>query len=241
MSENYSDTPRHGITKETPKNILLNAATIHAGLSCGTHYKVTNDTTPSSGTEYYTKTGSDYTKFTGSTFVQGNTYYVKYTGWNFAETIIGATQGGTKISIKPEIKDIEVDGALVKVKGLAVKMGETASIETTYAEVTAKNIASALVGSITHTQTSGFKGDVISPKKHIEEGDYISGFGVVGYRTDGRPLAVIFDYALCTSGFETETKNKEAAVVKATFECYADIGSGCDTLPYKIYDFDEEQ
>ena len=53
---------------------------------------------------------------------------LKYTSnaWNFAASIIGATSGGSKLSIKPEITNIEVDGALVKTKGLTVrhKMGK---------------------------------------------------------------------------------------------------------------------
>ena len=41
--------------------------------------------------------------------------------WNFEESLICATSGGSKLSIVPEFTDIEVDGALVKVKGLTVK------------------------------------------------------------------------------------------------------------------------
>lgn len=38
-------------------------------------YAVTTDTAPQSGKEYYTKSGNTYTKFTGSSFVEGTTYY----------------------------------------------------------------------------------------------------------------------------------------------------------------------
>ena len=69
----------------------------------------------------------------------------KYTSnaWNFAESLIGATQGGSKFSIVPEISDIEVDGALVKVKGLAVKTGETATLEVNFVELTPEILAMA--------------------------------------------------------------------------------------------------
>ena len=45
--------------------------------------------------------------------------------WNFDESIVGATSGGSKLSIIPEITKVEVDGALVATKGLTVKTGET--------------------------------------------------------------------------------------------------------------------
>ena len=74
----------------------------------------------------------------GLTFTDGK--------WNFEESLIGATSGGTKITIVPEFKDIEVDGALVKVKGLAVKIGETATMETNMVELTPDWIKMAIVG-----------------------------------------------------------------------------------------------
>jgi hypothetical protein len=40
---------------------------------------------------------------------------------------------------------------------------------------------------------------------------------------------------LCTSGFESEGKNKEAGVGKYTFTSHADITSDLQTLPVKIY------
>lgn len=158
-----------------------------------------------------------------------------YTGgkWNFAESLIGATSGGTKISIVPEFKDIEVDGALVKVKGLAVKIGETATVETNMVELTADWIKMTVVGENGTSEYDGY--DVIESKRQLEDGDYIENFGFIGKKMDGTPVIIIFDYALCTSGFEHEGKNKENGVFKATFECYAELSSEADILPYHIY------
>lgn len=153
--------------------------------------------------------------------------------WNFEESLFGATSGGTKISIVPEFKDIEVDGALVKVKGLAVKIGETATVETNMVELTADWIKTTVVGQ---NGTSAYDGyDVIESKRQLEDGDYIENFGFIGKKMDGTPVIIIFDYALCTSGFEHEGKNKENGVFKATFECYAELSSEADILPYHIY------
>lgn len=153
--------------------------------------------------------------------------------WNFEESLIGATSGGTKISIVPEFKDIEVDGALVKVQGLAVKIGETATMETNMVELTADWIKMAVVGQSGESEFDGY--DVIESKRQLEAGDYIKNFGFIGKKMDGTPVIIIFDYALCTSGFEHEGKNKENGVFKATFECYAELSSEADILPYHIY------
>ena len=59
--------------------------------------------------------------FGAGTIHKGLKYDASKKAWNFAESLIGATSGGTKLSIKPELKDIEVDGELVKVKELTVK------------------------------------------------------------------------------------------------------------------------
>ena len=153
--------------------------------------------------------------------------------WNFEQSLIGATSGGTKLSIVPEIKNIEVDGANVKVKGLTVKVGETATIETNMVELTPDWIKMSVIGQ---EGVSAFEGyDVIESKRQIEDGDYIENFAYVGKYLDGRPVIIIFDYALCSTGLEVEGKNKENGVYKATFECYAELSSEADILPYHIY------
>ena len=168
-------------------------------------------------------------------FIQNKTYFEKYTGWNLISTVIGATSGGTKLSIIPEFSDVEVDGATVKVKGLAVKTGETAKVEANIIEVTPEILKMMVVGALnTGGEISSRYTEIISNQK-ISEGDYIENLGFVGKTLDGRDIVVIFEYALCTSGLEIEGKNKEATVIKATFECYADLTNNPVTLPYHIY------
>lgn len=187
----YEEIKSSGITEQTPKNIMLHAATLHKGL----------------------------------TFVDGK--------WNFEESLIGATSGGTKVSIVPEFKNVDVDGAMVKVKGLAVKIGETATVETNMVELTPDWIKRTVVAQ---NGTSAFEGyEVLESKAQLTDDDYIENFGIIGRKADGTPMVIIFDYALCTSGFEYEGKNKENSVFKATFECYAALSSKADTLPYHIY------
>lgn len=153
--------------------------------------------------------------------------------WNFAESLIGATSGGAKASIVPEVTDIEVDGALVPVKGLRVKTGEKATIEVNFVEMTPEIIKMSVIGAESVSET--FEGySEITSKARIEEGDYIENFAYVGKKTNGEPIIIIFDQCICTSGFETEGKNKEASVFAGVFECVADLTPEADTLPWHI-------
>lgn len=161
---------------------------------------------------------------------------LKYTGnaWNFDSTIVGATSGGSKLSIVPEITNIEVDGALVKAKGLTVKTGETASMEINFIELTKDIIKTATIGA-DGTSDDATNYDVIESKANITTGDYWENIAFVGKTLDGKNIIAIMDNALCTSGFEQEGKNKEGAVGKYTFECHAELTSDLDTLPWHIY------
>lgn len=187
-----SEFKSHGITADTPKNIVLGAGTIHAGLTCTT------------GT------------------------------WNATESIIAATSGGNKLTITPEITDVEVDGANVKVEGLAVKTGETATLEVNIVEFTGDTLSMAVLAEEgDDANATGY--DMIKSKDRIAAGDYIENFGFVGKTIDGQPIIVIFEKALCTSGIEWDAKAKEAGVLAATFECYGPITGSLESLPWKIY------
>ena len=76
---------------------------------------------------------------------------------------------------------------------------------------------------------------MITSKPNIEKGDYWDNIAFVGKTLTGRPIIVIMDNALCTSGLSIEGKNKEAGVGKYTFRCSQKIGGDLTTLPYKIY------
>ena len=153
--------------------------------------------------------------------------------WNFEESLIGATSGGSKFSIVPEFMDIEVDGALVKVKGLQQKVGETATMEVNFIEMTPELLSMCVVGDV--AESEDYEGySQITSRARLNENDYIQNLGYVGKKTDGTPIIIIFEQAICTSGLEVEGKNKEAGVFAGTFECVADISPEADTLPWRI-------
>lgn len=158
---------------------------------------------------------------------------LKFTDGKWAGDCIGATSGGGKISIVGEYMDIEIDGAKVKVKGLTLKQGGTASMEINMVELTTDTLKMTTLFEVGESDAEGFT--MLKDKATIVEGDYLENFGFVGQTLDGRQIIVIFEWAICTSGFELEGKNKENSVIKATIDAVADIESDLDFLPVRIY------
>ena len=146
--------------------------------------------------------------------------------------IIGATQEGGTLTITPEIFAPELDGATVAVKELQYKVGETAQMEVSFAELTSDLMARMVFGKIGDSTDENY--DVITSAE-IRAGHFYDGFGFYGKFTDGRPIIILFKNALCTSGFTTDAKNKTNSVFKGTFACMSDIEYSTTKLPYAIF------
>lgn len=228
----------------TPDNIILGAGSIHKGLAIATEdlYRITYDTTFKTGKTYYTRSGTEgsYTyseaTVTTGTAVTADTYYEKIVAvgeFNFETSKIGATSGGSTVTITPELFDIDADGATVKVKGLTQKIGEVATIAVNALEFTKDFIKMTVVGQDGTSAFTGF--DVIESKEVIEQGDYLDNFAYVGKKLNGDPFIIMFDSAICTTGLVLEGKNKENSVFSSTFECVADLTENTRKLPYHIY------
>ncbi len=229
-----------GLTADSVKNMVFGAGVLFKNFSTtGTHYKKTFDKTPLSGKEYYYMSGGSsggvsYTLFDGTAFTSGTTYFEKYEGYGGDK--IGATQGGAKASITPEYTDIDVDGVLVKMEGLTRKTGEKGTIEATVIDMSPQNMAMAVNGTVSYTGTTTSTENSIMTNSDISSGDYITNLALVAPLTGTNDLiAVIFSKALCTSGFEINTQNKNVSGNKFTFEAYAEQSDvNVDTLPVEI-------
>ena len=157
-------------------------------------------------------------------------------GWT--GTVLGATSGGSSIKIVNEIKDIEIDGALALAMGLAIMQGGSGEAEVNFAELNADILKMTTLGEVLSEGDTGYvEGfDCIQTKSAIQKGDYVENLGFVGYTADqSKMIIVILDYALCKSGFQLDPKNKENAVVKATFTAYGDLDTNLDKVPIRIY------
>lgn len=172
--------------------------------------------------------------FGAGVFFDGVTYDEKVapTEAEMLAGIVGATQDGGKLTITPEFFAPELDGAMVAIKELQQKVGETATIEASMVEVSPERAAKAVIGEINSTTDGKF--DVIT-SANLRSGHFYSGFGYYGELLDGRPFICIFKNALCTSGFSLESKNKENSKFTGTFECQSDLDYGVTNLPYALF------
>lgn len=169
--------------------------------------------------------------FGAGTIHKGLTY--SEGSWNFASSLVGATNGGSKFSITPEVHKIAMDGANVNVKGLTVKTGETAEMEVNFGEFSKDILTSAVLGELGTSEDEAY--ELIQSKQDIEEGDYWDNIAFVGRTVEGKNIIVILNNALCTSGFSSEGKNKTEGTASLKFECYQELDGNHDILPYKIY------
>ena len=146
--------------------------------------------------------------------------------------IIGATQEGGTLTITPEFFAPELDGATVPIMELQNKVGETAQMEVSYAELTADLMSHMVIGNVTESTDKEY--DVVT-SSNLKTGHFYKGFGFYGEFLDGRPMIILFKNALCTSGFTTDSKNKTNSIFKGTMACHADIAYGTTKLPYAIF------
>ena len=160
---------------------------------------------------------------------------LKYTTntWNFDESCVGATKGGSSLKITPSFYKIEPDGSTVAIKQFNKKIGEVATLEVNFLELTADLIKSATIGQDGTSQDTNF--NLIESKDAIAEGDYWDNIAFVGETADGENIIVILDNVLCTSGLGLDSQNNAESVGKYTFECHADANESLTTLPWHIY------
>lgn len=158
---------------------------------------------------------------------------LKYENGKWYGDLLGATSGGAKVHISSDFKPIEVDGAIVNVRGMTLKQGEEAYIEANLIEMTPDILLMTMVGKKLDAEISGY--DLYTTKALLEDSDYIDNIAAIGTLSDGREIIVIMENMLCTSGFEADTKNKDKSVLKCKFECSAGFDDAHDTLPVFIY------
>lgn len=146
--------------------------------------------------------------------------------------IIGATQEGGTLTITPEFFAPELDGATVSVMELQNKVGETAQMEISYAEMSADLMSKMVIGAVGASTDGDY--DVVT-SSILKKDHFYKGFGFYGEFLDGRPIIILFKNALCTSGLTTDNKNKTNSIFKGTMACQSDIAYGTTKLPYAIF------
>lgn len=179
------------------------------------------------------KTG--YSKETPNFYLLNAGAWVKNLKWDKATSkwsfdLIGATSGGSKITIKNTYRQVEVDGVFTTPVGSDMIEEAEATAELNFIEMTLENLKMILLAD---SSESGSGGDfppgytIIKPKAKISTTDYVENMAYVGTLAgSNKPIIIIFHYAICTSGLEVEPKDKEEAIYSVTFEAR----TGADNL-----------
>lgn len=140
--------------------------------------------------------------------------------FNFSETLLCATSGGNSLEITSTLYDVPIDGVGVKVYGGVVKTGETGTLTVNALDMTPELLNHALFTDLTDSQ--GAKDYLVGTTgQKIEEKHWIDKLAYVGETLKERkPIVIIFDKAICTSGAKVDGKSFEASVLPLTFGAY---------------------
>lgn len=146
--------------------------------------------------------------------------------FNFKETLLCATSGGNSLEITSTLYDVPIDGVGVKVYGGVVKTGETGTMTINALDMTPELLNHALFSDLAESQ--GAKDYLIGTTgQRIEEKHWIDKLAYVGETLkDRKPIVIVFDKAICTSGAKVDGKSFEASVLPLTFEAYRPYSDG---------------
>lgn len=146
--------------------------------------------------------------------------------FNFKETLLCATSGGNSLEITSTLYDVPIDGVGVKVYGGVVKTGETGTMTINALDMTPELLNHALFSDLVESQ--GAKDYLVGTTgQKIEEKHWIDKLAYVGETLkDRKPIVIVFNKAICTSGAKVDGKSFEASVLPLTFEAYRPYSDG---------------
>ena len=146
--------------------------------------------------------------------------------FNFKETLLCATSGGNSLEITSTLYDVPIDGVGVKVYDGVVKTGETGTMTINALDMTPELLNHALFSDLVESQ--GAKDYLVGTTgQNIEEKHWIDKLAYVGETLkDRKPIVIVFDKAICTSGAKVDGKSFEASVLPLTFEAYRTYSDG---------------
>lgn len=146
-------------------------------------------------------------------------------------TLLGATSGGNEFVIQQEIRQIEVDGAKGRTKGLQVVTFQNPVLTVNLKEMTAQNLAKAITGANVDTADTAY--DIITSSGQIDLTDYISNVTLVGKLLNGKQVVIVVENVLQIEGLEMTFEDNNEVVVPVAFAGHYEAGS--TQAPFKIY------
>lgn len=156
--------------------------------------------------------------------------------WSYDE--FGATSGGSKLTLKNNLRQVEVDGVFTTPVGGDMIESSEGTFEVNVIEHTLDNVKMALFANNYDSDGTDYPVgyDVITPKQKIDTADYIQNLAYIGTISGSdKPIIIIMANAICTSGLEVEVKDKSESVVTLKFDARTPSGDVSTTsLPVTI-------
>lgn len=169
-------------------------------------------------TGYRTDTAENYLLDAGAIFVNPS---IETTTKEIHAETMGATVGGLKLNINVELRQPEVDGLLVNVKGNDVINSIEATLEGTFKEFATDTIGNAIHGdSQDATDLIGYK--IIKGRNKISDSDYKDVLFVGTISGQQKPMVIWLKNCINTAGFSIETADKAESGIPFKFEARAD-------------------
>ncbi len=160
-----------------------------------------------------------------------------------AGKVLGATQGGGSVTIKPTYRQISVDGAVGRVRGLTDIDTWEISIAATVIETTVETLKLALGAAKTTAGSSG--GDIpagytkIEGKTGVDDEDYIENITWIGTITGtDKPIIIQVFNVLNEDGLSYSVADKSEGKVGLTFYGYNSVNDFITDAvepPFAIY------
>lgn len=149
---------------------------------------------------------------------------LEYKEEKWVGNLLGATSGGSNISLVNTYRQAEIDGVFTATVGSDSIESSEGKFEVNMIEWTADNLRMALladkVDSDGKTYPDGY--EVITTRREVKETDYLKNLAYVGTITGSeKPIIIIMHHAFPTGGLEFEPQDKQEGIYKLTFEARA--------------------
>lgn len=178
-------------------------------------------------TEYENLPKTGYTKGTAQALLLNAGALLTNLKWSenkWNGDLLGATSGGSSISLVNNYRQAEIDGVFTPTVGSDSIESSEGKFEVNMIEWTANNLKMALLGDIEESDGTNYPSDyqVITTRRKIEKTDYIENLAYVGTISGSdKPVIIIMHHAIATGGLEFEPQDKQEGIYKLTFEARA--------------------
>jgi len=173
-------------------------------------------------------------------FLDAGAVYFNYGNAN--EILLGATRDGSTFELDRTLREMEVDGALGRMKGFTRREEVLPQLVVNMLELTVDNFIKAVAGAVyeENVEVDGRLYTVIKGGEILDT-VYIENVALVGTLSGKQdPIIIILKNVIADNGFDLDTAHRDEAVPEVTFLAHFDPENP-DEEPWEIrYPQDED-